>query len=252
MDCGTTATAADPSVTLSAEGPSEITSKEDAQKIVTAEAADGSYSEYVINIHVIKDNELLIDSALYVITDPVDIDSLPGDFSEGEAEIGDETVRAARSKDGNFCLVCYANAEDEEDIRWYMLDEKTDNVYPAEITEIDGQRYIVISAGNELVYGNDGEQTGYFLIDPETGEIVFSLSGSGEQEKSKSSPVNIVIIAAAVVIVLLCGAFSCVVYRKYKTAGKKTGDSEKKYFRPYLTPDEEYMAKEDKTKTDKK
>lgn len=69
IDCGTSAVGIDSSVSIRAEGPTEITG-EDAQKRVIAEAADGSYSEYVIDLHVVKDNELLIGNAQYVISEP--------------------------------------------------------------------------------------------------------------------------------------------------------------------------------------
>ncbi len=246
IDCGTSAVGIDPSVSIRAEGPTEITG-EDAQKRVIAEAADGSYSEYVIDIHVVKDNELLIGNALYVISEPKDIDSLPGEFREDDAGFASEKIKVARSSDGRLSLICYVNADDPEDILWYMLDENSGTTYPAQIVELNGQQYIVISSGNEFVYGDNEGTAGYFLVDPQTGEIIFSLSEDG-QAQSAGDSVNTIIIIAAIAAVILCIAFCIVVYRKYHINNAKISSAENKYFRPYLSPDEEYMAQNNEQK----
>lgn len=247
IDCGTSAVGMDPSVSIRAEGPTEITGG-DAQKRVIAEAADGSHSEYVIDIHVVKDNELLIGNVLYVISEPKDIDSLPGEFREDEAKFASETVKVARSSDDNICLLYYVNTADENDVLWYILNEDTENTYRAVILEYDDQRYLNLSPGNDLVYGVHDGVLGYFIIDPATGEILFSLSGSVNPENtSTSSANNRIIIGAAAVIVFLtaCCTFIC---RKFYLRAKANEKQEKKYFRPYLSPDAEYMAAKDGTK----
>lgn len=247
IGCGTSAVGMDPSVSIRAEGPTEIIG-EDAQKRVIAEAGDGSYSEYIIDIHVVKDNELLINNALYVISEPQDIDSLPGDYQKDEVEFASETVRVARSSDDNVCLLYYVNTADENDVLWYILNEDTEKTYQAVILEYDGQQYLSLSPGNDLVYGVHDGVLGYFIIDPATGEILFSLSGSANPENTSAlSANNWIIIGAAAVIVLLaaCCTFIC---RKFYLRAKANEKQEKKYFRPYLSPDAEYMAEKDGVK----
>ena len=247
IDCGTTATAAEPSVSVRAEGPSEITG-EDAQKTVIAEADDGGYSEYVINIHVVKDNEILEGNALYVISQPRDVGSLPGDFREDETEFASEAVKVARSSDENICLLYYVNTADENDALWYILNEETGTVYPAEIVEYDGRQYLSLSSANDLLYGEHDGVIGYFIIDPDTGEILLSLNGGGEQENASASSVNRwIIIGTATVIALLALCCALICSRFYLRA-KDSEKQEKKYFRPYLSPDAEYMAEKDSTK----
>lgn len=247
INCGTTAIAVDPSVNVRAEGPSEITG-EDARKTVIAEADDGGYSEYVINIHVVKDNEILEGNALYVISQPRDVGSLPGDFREDETEFASEAVKVARSSDGNICLLYYVNTADENDALWYILNEETGTVYPAAIVEYDGQQYLSLSPSNDLFYGEYDGSIGYFIIDSDTGEILLSLGGNTVPENVSASSANRWIIIGAVAVIVLLTVCCAVMCRRFYLRAKASEKQEKKYFRPYLSPDAEYMAEKDGVK----
>lgn len=247
INCGTTGVPVDPSVTLRAEGPLE-SNGEDVEKHIFAESKDGNYSEYVIEVHIVKDDELLIDGHLYTISDPKDMDLLPGTFVEKEVEFDSKTVMAVESSDGGLCLLCYVNADDENDILWYKLNEKNGDVSPASIIEFDGQRYISLSSGNDLVYGEHEGTTGYFLIDPETGEVILSLNDGKEKSDTGTSSANIILVIAVAAIVALCVIFCLLMYRKYSLQAKKNKDTDNRYFRPYLSPDEEYTSNDSKVK----
>lgn len=244
INCGTTARAEDTSLKIRAEGPLE-TDGEDVQKRIFAEAENGDYSEYVIDVHIVKEGELLIDGYLYTISEPKDIDSLPGDFEAGEAELDSELVKVAKNGDGSLKLLCYVNADDEKDVLWYILKENTGELSAAKIIEFDdGAHYLSLSSGNDLVYGTYEDTTGYFLIEPKTGEVLLSLNGERETSEAKALRGNIAIIIAAAVAVVICVIFCLATRRKYNSQIKKNKGENNRYFRPYLSPDVEYTPHE--------
>lgn len=249
IDCGTSAVGVDPFVRISAEGPLE-TNGDDVQKRVIAEAEDGSKSEYIIDIHVVKENEVLVDNILYTISDPHNIDSLPGDFYETEIEFVSQTVKAAQSSDGNLCLLCFANTADQDDVLWYFFNEDTGDLYPAEILDYNGHKYLGLSDSKEFVYGEYDNVVGYFLIDTDTGEILLSLNENKSiaQDDTDGPSVSTIFAICSVIVVVI--AIGCCVffYRRIRLNAKKNSEQGKKYFRPYLSPDEEYMAEISNTK----
>lgn len=226
--CMASAEAVEASTVISAEGPSEF-DDEDVRKTIRVEGNDGSKSEYVIDVHVLKDTEVLVENALYTIAEPEAVDNLPGKFEVINTEYKGHKIKAAKSRDGNLILLCFASAHNDEDILWYMLGSDKESIYPVQIKEIDGKYYISIASDGELTYGDGG-----YLLFGSSGDVLFALSDADKNESSEDSIFenkyfSISLIVALVVCIILC---AYVLSAKKKTRNKN--DSPAKYFRPYM------------------
>ena len=235
--CGTTAAAMDPSPVITAEGPLTF-AEEDVQKKIIVEGTDGSVSEYVINVHVLKDTELYIDGSLYTISESIDVKDLPGSFKKTVVEFKGEKVTAARSSDGNLTLLCFVNSEDSDNMLWYLVGSDEKSIYPIQIIERDGEKYIVISQAQQLLYGNHDGKIGYYLIDPDTGEMILSINNSLNGKTDETDFNSAYLIFALIGIIILCIIVFAFFSIKYKRIAKKEGPSNK-YFRPYIRIDDE-------------
>lgn len=235
--CRTSATArSSAGTTISAEGPAEF-SGEDVQKKIIVTGTDGSRSEYVIDVHVLKDTELFIDNELYNLTEDLDIDALPGTFKKVETTFKDEKINAARSKDGNLYLVCFKNSSDNK--LWYMLNGDKTSMYPVQIVEHNGEKYIAISSAGELVYGSNEEEAGYYLFDSSTGEIAFSVKNNPNTLDDKSVTGNIVVRILVAVVILACIGMCIYLLLSRKKVAANGNDN--KYFRPYIHLEDEQV-----------
>ncbi len=232
--CQTLVEAMSENVDITAEGPREY-GDESVEKRVIITADDGGKSEYVIDVHVVKDYELLIDGALYVPSDKIDTDSLPGDFNVEETEISGAVFPCAVSSDGNIRLVCLAKNDDEKDIRWYLLDDDNKIDARAKIEEIDGEKMLLLDYEGQMAYGEGG----FYLVNISDGEKfrILTDDSSGIAEKSHSFPNFIVVVLAGIIIVLIITI--AYILLKRKKAGKNSDKQQIKYFMPYLHIEEE-------------
>lgn len=229
--CSTSAVAMDSAnTTVSAEGPSEFES-DDVQKKIIVEGNGGQKSEYIINIHVIKDTELLVDNVLYKISSPVNVKELPGNFKSADAKFKDEKIKVAKTEDGNLQLICFTNSTDDSDIKWYAIGDDGISLYQTEIREIDGEKYIVVFAGQEFMYGEHAGKIGYYIVDSQTGNIVFSILDNKKTEEAFDYHNMIMFVIIAVIIVI---AFICISFALKRRQNSKKQASESKYFRPYI------------------
>lgn len=226
--CTASAEAMETSSVISAEGPSEFDS-EDVRKTIKVEGNDGSKSEYVIDVHVLKDTEVFIENSLYAVTEPKTIDNLPGKFKVVKTEFKGNKIKAAKSSDSNLILLCFASVDNKDDILWYMLGSNKESIYPVQFKEIDGKNYISIASGGELAYGEGG-----YSLFGSSGELLFALSADNKNKSLGDSILEnkyfSISLAAALIICIIMCVYLLAVNRKI--SNKK--DSSAKYFRPYM------------------
>ena len=187
---------------------------------------------------MLKDTELYIDGSLYTISESIDVKDLPGSFKKTVVEFKGEKVTAARSSDGNLTLLCFVNSEDSDNMLWYLVGSDEKSIYPIQIIERDGEKYIVISQAQQLLYGNHDGKIGYYLIDPDTGEMILSINNSLNGKTDETDFNSAYLIFALIGIIILCIIVFAFFSIKYKRIAKKEGPSNK-YFRPYIRIDDE-------------
>lgn len=240
-NCGTSAEAMLDSASITAEGPLEFSDK-DIEKKITVTGTDGEKSEYVIKVHIVGNKEILSDGKLYKMTDIKELSLLPAGFEKKKVKISNEEIVAARSRDNNILLLQYYNELDENDIKWYRFDSKNESFYPIEIREINGEKYLILSSGKEFIYGNSNGKEGYYVYNQENDTMEFVLSEKNKrQEDVNDSKIKIafyIAIAGSLFLLVLCG----VLYNRLKKT-KQQEKKEIKYFRPYLSLEEEQNKK---------
>ena len=226
--CTASAEAVETSAVISAEGPSEFVD-ENVRKTITVEGTDGSKSEYVIDVHVIKDTEVLVGNSLYTITEPKDLKTLPGKFEEFKTEFKGNKIKAAKSSDKNLVLLCFASVDNKDDILWYMLGSNKESIYPVQFKEIDGKNYISIASGGELTYGEEG-----YSLFGSSGELLFALSNDDKDGITEDTILGNKYFSISLIVALIM----CIILCMYLLAANrkiiKKKDNSTVYFRPYI------------------
>ncbi len=229
--CSTRAVAKDSAnTTISAEGPSKFDNK-DIQKKIIVEGNNGQKSEYIINVHVIKDTEMIVDNILYKISSTMNIKELPGIFKTVDAKFKNEKIKVAETQDGNLRLICFINSEDSNNTKWYALGNDGVSLYQTEIREIEGEKYIVIFAGQEFMYGRHEGKIGYYIADSQSGKITFSILDNKKTKEEFGYNNMIMFALIAILFIIICICVNLVL--KNRRSSKKQ-ESENKYFRPYM------------------
>ena len=245
-ECTTVAMPINVAARVTAEGPKTI-EKEDVVKKVISIGPSGEKSEYIINIHIIRKNELLVENKLYKISDNPDISLLPAGLKVYTYELNGEKIKVAKvakERNNKLLFLQYVNVSDEKDYLWYSLNTSNKSVYPIEVKEVEGRNSIVISSGVDLIYNDGPEGTGYYVYNPNNNKFEYIVP----EEDSKLSQDNILdyhsVIYYGLIIstaVALCAVASCIfLYKKAKRLDKK----ESKYFRPYIAVQEKNISEQ--------
>lgn len=232
--CGTMAEAISQNVDITAEGPLEY-GDESVEKRVIVSADDGSRSEYVIDVHVVEDYELLTGNTLYSPMSQIDISGFPEGFSVVDTDFSGVTFPCAVSSDGILRLICLST-EDEEGVDpvWYTLNSDNSLGYPAELMTVDGQSMIIISFDGQLAHDDNG-----FLIVTGDGQDFLPLYAQedGDEDTTWTNSRILTVIFACIAAVL---AVACVfLIRNKKSSNRQPVQDRPRYFMPYLKLDEE-------------
>lgn len=232
--CGTMAEAISQNVDITAEGPLEY-GDESVEKRVIVSADDGSRSEYVIDVHVVEDYELLTGNTLYSPMSQIDISGFPEGFSVVDTDFSDVSFPCAVSSDGILRLICLST-EDEEGVDpvWYTLNSDNSLGYPAELMTVDGQSMIIISFDGQLAHDDNG-----FLIVTGDGQDFLPLYAQedGDEDTTWTNSRILTVIFACIAAVL---AVACVfLIRNKKSSNRQPVQDRPRYFMPYLKLDEE-------------
>ena len=232
--CGTMAESISRNVDIRAEGPLEY-ENESVRKKVIVSADDGSKSEYIIDVHVVAEYELLMGTTLYSPASQIDIADFPAGFSVVDVDFSGSTFPCATSPDGVLRLVCL-NANDEEGAGpiWYTLNPDNSLDSPAELTTVDGEKMIVVSYDGQLAYDENG-----FLIVTEDGSNFLPLYAQENVSEDSLKPEGRIL---TIILALITGilAVTCVLLaRKKKAASRQPAQNNARYFMPYLKLDEE-------------
>ena len=232
--CGTMAEAISRNVDITAEGPLEY-GDESVEKRVIVSADDGSRSEYVIDVHVVEDYELLTGNTLYSPMSQIDISGFPEGFSVVDIDFSGVTFPCAVSSDGILRLICLST-EDEEGVDpvWYTLNSDNSLGYPAELMTVDGQSMIIISFDGQLAHDDNG-----FLIVTGDGQDFLPLYAQedGDEDTTWTNSRILTVIFACIAAVL---AVACVfLIRNKKSSNRQPVQDRPRYFMPYLKLDEE-------------
>lgn len=198
-------------VGVNVEGPVEF-EDEDITKTVTLSDSDDDRTVYTINVHIAKDDEIIIDGMLYSLITDVDDNQLPPGFSAASGTFDGQNVKTAVSEDGNVTVVPFASVDDSADITWYTINANGSLGQPMEIREWDGQDYMLIEPSD-----NDS-----VIMIKSSGSILDSITGS-------FGKYTLMAVAAVVVLILLICILSAV--RKHQRKEKSDG----RYFRTHLT-----------------
>lgn len=232
--CGTMAEAISQNVDITAEGPLEY-GDESVEKRVIVSADDGSRSEYVIDVHVVEDYELLTGNTLYSPMSQIDISGFPEGFSVVDTDFSDVSFPCAVSSDGILRLICLST-EDEEGVDpvWYTLNSDNSIGYPAELMTVDGRGMIIISFDGQLAHDDNG-----FLIVTGDGQDFLPLYAQedGDEDTTWTNSRILTVIFACIAAVL---AVACVfLIRNKKSSNRQPVHDSPRYFMPYLKLDEE-------------
>lgn len=242
-NCGTSAVAVDNSASITAEGPLEF-ENEDITKRITVTGANGEKAEYVINVHIITDTELLIDNKLYKITEKPDLDLLPAGFKASKKQLNGEEITVAESSDGNIFMVQYIEDSSQSDYKWYRFDAEAEKFYPSDVIEIDGEKYIVISSEGDLIYGTGPQGTGYYLYDKDTQEVGLFIGKTTEEAADQPYKIDKILLIAVPAAILICALLGIFLYKKSRK-NKDKMQSADKYFRPYIFVNEDEIEIDD-------
>ena len=232
--CGTMAEAISQNVDITAEGPLEY-GDESVEKRVIVSADDGSRSEYVIDVHVVEDYELLTGNTLYSPMSQIDISGFPEGFSVVDTDFSGVTFPCAVSSDGILRLICLST-EDEEGVDpvWYTLNSDNSLGYTAELMTVDGQSMIIISFDGQLAHDDNG-----FLIVTGDGQDFLPLYAQedGDEDTVGTNSRVLTIVFACIAAIF---AVACVfLIRNKKSSNRQTVQDSPRYFMPYLKLDEE-------------
>ena len=232
--CGTMAEAISQNVDITAEGPLEY-GDESVEKRVIVSADDGSRSEYVIDVHVVEEYELLMGNTLYSPMSQIDISGFPEGFSVVDTDFSDVSFPCAVSSDGILRLICLST-EDEEGVDpvWYTLNSDNSLGYTAELMTVDGQSMIIISFDGQLAHDDNG-----FLIVTGDGQDFLPLYAQedGDEDTVGTNSRVLTIVFACIAAVL---AVACVfLIRNKKSSNRQPAQDSPRYFMPYLKLDEE-------------
>ena len=209
--CVTTVEVDGDDVGANVEGPVEF-EDEDITKTVTLSDSDDDRTVYTINVHIAKDDEIIIDGMLYTLITDVDDSQLPPGFSAASGTFDGQNVKTAISEDGNVTVVPFACVDDSADITWYTTNANGSLGQPMEIREWDGQDYMLIEPSD-----NDS-----VIMIKSSGSILDSITGS-------FGKYTLIAVAAVVVLILLICILSAA--RKHQRKEKSDG----RYFRTHLT-----------------
>lgn len=233
--CGTMAEAISQNVDITAEGPLEY-GDESVEKRVIVSADDGSRSEYIIDVHVVEDYELLTGNTLYSPMSQIDISGFPEGFSVVDTDFSDVSFPCAVSSDGILRLICLSTeGEEGVDPIWYTLNSDNSLGYPAELMAVDGHSMIIISFDGQLAHDNNG-----FLIVTGDGQDflpLYAQEDSDEDTAGTNSRVLTIIFACIAAIL----AVACVFLYGHVKKTERAIEKKKKiqYIMPYLHIDEE-------------
>ena len=232
--CGTMAEAISQNVDITAEGPLEY-GDESVEKRVIVSADDGSRSEYVIDVHVVEDYELLTGNTLYSPMSQIDISGFPEGFSVVDTDFSGVTFPCAVSSDGILRLICLST-EDEEGVDpvWYTLNSDNSLGYTAELMTVDGQSMIIISFDGQLAHDDNG-----FLIVTGDGQDFLPLYAQedGDEDTVGTNSRVLTIVFACIAAIF---AVACVfLIRNKKSSNRQPAQDRPRYFMPYLKLDEE-------------
>lgn len=228
-DCKTSVKLKDSTAKVTAEGPAEFQDS-DVEKKITVTASGSEKSIYTIKVHIVQDNEILEEGKLYQVAKTIPMNTLPEGFKKSKCTVKGKSISVAKNENANLILVPYENVADVNDTRWYSYDQSKDELDLAELKKIEGATYVTVTSGKELVYGSNDGTSGYYLYDVSTGEIQ-SLSTEGISQGL------VILIIAIVLTIIVCIVLFVVLRRGRKR--KIPQRNETKYFRPYLSFDEE-------------
>ena len=234
-NCGTTATSVDPAASISAEGPLEFTDK-DITKKITVTGGNGEKSEYVINVHIIKETELLVDNKLYQQSKKPALKLLPDGFKKVNHNLGDEKLTLARSSGGTLLVAQFINEDDDEDYVWCIFDEEAAVFSITQVLEIDGKKYIVVSAEENMVYGIGKEGMGYYRYNEAEGTLELIEIEPEEQTEDKNFFGSTIFIILAIALAgIAAGSAGYLYFKKKKTSQKEEKSVGSRYFNPYIS-----------------
>jgi len=203
-------------------------------KTITLKGNENEKSEYIIKFRVIKKTELLIKDNIYVINNDFDIKDLPDGFEKEKVTIDSEEVYIAKSQDGNVELAQFVKKSNGKNAKWYVYDSKNTNFIASKIIKIDDKKYVLMSKDGNLVYGEGDEGFGFYSYEKSANKLGFFV-GKGIADKEEgmfSFNINPVILLAIALVMAVAG----ILFVKKKNS--KDTNNDKKYFRPYLSLDD--------------
>ncbi len=227
-DCHTFAEPLNGLSRIKIEGPVEFSNR-DIEKKITVTDNEGEQSIYIINVHIVKNNELLLNGNLYVLEDP-DFKLLPDGFQKNNVvtkRFGKITV--AENPIEDIVIIQYVNDLDQNDKKWYMYNPITEEIYPSEVKNINGDKYVLISLGKKIFYGNNGKEKNYYTYDQSKEKMEFL--------DKRINVIGLIVIISAILITFILCILILIILRK----GRYRNKLKVKYFRPYLSFDNEDM-----------
>ncbi len=181
-ECAISASPESATSKVKVSGDTEIT-EDSKERVVTVTAENGDTKEYTVTYAFIEEDQIIFNGTVFTVIDNYDKSKMPEGLEEIKVTYKDQEIQAYKTFDDKYVLVAVEDGEGNQLL--YLYNEEEEVFSLAETVEIEGKIFLVNGQGYMMVYGDNGSGSGYYVYNPETGEMVFVTGETVEETNNK-------------------------------------------------------------------
>ncbi len=172
-ECVISAKAEDSEGSVKVSGSSEIT-EDTTGRTITVTAENGVTKDYKITYEILTEEMIILEDKVFEVLEDVDPSEIPKGFSNSTIIYNETQINAYVSADNIYIIVMLKDDEGKEAL--YLYNEEEETFTLANTVEVEGEIFILDEKDYKLVYGDNGEGSGYYVYNPEDESLIF-ISG---------------------------------------------------------------------------
>ncbi len=181
-ECAISASPESSASKVNVSGDTEI-NEDSKERIVTVTAENGDKKEYTITYAFLEENQIIFNGTVYTVIDNYNKSKMPEGLEEIKVTYKGQEIQGYKTFDDKYTLVAVEDGEGNQFL--YLYNEEEETFALAETIEIEGKTFLVNGQGYMMLYGDNGSGSGYYVYNPETGEMVFVTGETVEEIDSK-------------------------------------------------------------------
>ena len=201
-------------------------------RVITVTAEDGTTRTIKIIFAKLEVTDMKFGEVWWrPVTQPI-LTNLPNGFKRAKMKFNGGNIDIAISESGDLALAQLQSYEDRNAFKWMAYDVNKSIFYDAKLVKKDGENYVELASGTSVLYGDNGNQAGYYFM-TDSGELIQTSGASSGSIEIVEETINdnTLAILIAIILAAICAVLGVITYKQRKRPKQFKQIIE----RPYLT-----------------